>query len=90
MKQAEIRDLRKGIFTDGDLRRLLQNEGDHILIKKMSELHYGKPISVEANALLNDAVALFRQYQVDTLLVTENEKPVGMLDIQDIGIDLVL
>jgi TalC/MipB family fructose-6-phosphate aldolase len=33
----------KGIFTDGDLRRLLQNEGEHILDKKLSELHYGKP-----------------------------------------------
>jgi len=80
----------KGIFTDGDLRRLLQNEGEHILDKKLSELHYGKPISVDLNALLNDAVALFRQYQVDTLLVTDGERPVGMLDIQDIGVDLVL
>lgn len=80
----------KGIFTDGDLRRLLEHEGDHILDKKLTTLHYGKPISVDVNALLNDAVALFRQYQVDTLLVTEDEKPVGMLDIQDIGVDLVL
>jgi TalC/MipB family fructose-6-phosphate aldolase len=80
----------KGIFTDGDLRRLLEHEGDHILDKKLKGLHYGKPISVDINALLNDAVALFRQYQVDTLLVTEGEKPVGMLDIQDIGVDLVL
>ena len=80
----------KGIFTDGDLRRLLQNEGDHILDKKMNTLQYGKPIAVDVNAFLNDAVALFKQYQVDTLLVTEEEKPVGMLDIQDIGVDLVL
>jgi transaldolase len=80
----------KGIFTDGDLRRLLQHEGEHILDKKLEELHYGKPITIEPGALLNEAVALFRQYQVDTLLVTENEKPVGMLDIQDIGVDLVV
>jgi transaldolase len=80
----------KGVFTDGDLRRLLQNDGDHILDKKMSDLHYGTPISIDANALLNEAVALFRQFHVDTLLVTEDEKPVGMLDIQDLGTDLVL
>ncbi len=80
----------KGIFTDGDLRRLLQSDGEHILEKKLSELQYGKPISVDINVFLNDAVALFRQYQVDTLLVTEGEKPMGMLDIQDIGVDLVL
>ncbi len=80
----------KGVFTDGDLRRLLQNEGEHILEKKMSELHYGTPITVNADALLNEAVGLFRQFQVDTLLVKDGDKPVGMLDIQDIGVDLVL
>lgn len=74
----------KGVFTDGDLRRLLQQEGNHILDKKMDELSYKKPVSIEAGALLNDAITLIRQTHVDTILVTEDGKPVGMLDIQDI------
>ncbi len=72
----------KGVFTDGDIRRLLQHDGEHILDKKLGELEYKAPISIDANALLNDAAMLFKQTNVDTLLITENGKPSGMLDIQ--------
>lgn len=74
----------KGVFTDGDIRRLLVSEGEHILDKKMDEMEYKAPISVEADALLNDAATIFKKTNVDTILITDNGKPVGMLDIQDI------
>lgn len=73
-----------GVFTDGDIRRLLQSEGEHILDKKMGDLTYKTPISIESVALLNDASVLFKKSAVDTLLVTEAGKPVGMLDIQEL------
>jgi transaldolase len=72
------------VFTDGDIRRLLQRDGEHILGKKLSELEYKTPVSIEGGALLNDAAALFRKSSVDTLLITEDGKPVGMLDIQNL------
>ena len=74
----------KGVFTDGDIRRLLQNEGEHILDKKMGDMEYKAPISIDGNALLNDAHAIFKKSSVDNLLITENGKPIGMLDIQDL------
>lgn len=74
----------KGVFTDGDIRRLLQKEGEHILGKTMGDMEYKAPISIEASALLNDAATLFKKTSVDTILVTDNGKPVGMLDIQDL------
>ena len=74
----------KGVFTDGDIRRLLQSEGEHILDKKMGDMEYNTPISIDANALLNDAHAIFKKTSVDTILITENGKPIGMLDIQDL------
>jgi transaldolase len=74
----------KGVFTDGDIRRLLQNEGEHILDKMMGDMEYKNPISIDANALLNDAHAIFKKSNVDNILITENGKPVGMLDIQDL------
>ena len=76
----------KGVFTDGDIRRLLQAEGEHILDKKMGDMEYKEPISIDANALLNDAHLLFKKTSVDTILIMENNKPVGMLDIQDLEI----
>ena len=77
----------KGVFTDGDLRRLLQNEGEHILDKKLGDMEYKTPISIDANALLNDAAGIFKKTNVDTILVTDNGKPFGMLDIQDLKED---
>jgi TalC/MipB family fructose-6-phosphate aldolase len=74
----------KGVFTDGDLRRLLQKEGEHILSKKMNDLSYKAPVSIEGDSLLNDAAGLFKKTNVDNILVTDNGKPVGMLDIQDL------
>lgn len=74
----------KGVFTDGDLRRLLQSEGEHILDKTMGEMEYNAPISIDGNALLNEAAGMIRQKQIDTLLITEEGRPVGMLDIQDL------
>lgn len=74
-----------GVFTDGDLRRLLQSEGEHILDRTVGSLEYkNAPISVDANALLNDAAVLFKKTKVDNILALENGKPVGMLDIQDL------
>jgi signal-transduction protein with cAMP-binding, CBS, and nucleotidyltransferase domain len=74
----------KGVFTDGDLRRHLQQEGSGVLDKKLGSFEYKAPISIESDRLLNDAQQLFRQTNVDTILVTDNGKPVGMLDIQDL------
>ncbi|MBS1615722.1 MAG: CBS domain-containing protein [Bacteroidetes bacterium] len=73
-----------GVFTDGDIRRLLQSGNGQILDQKMADMSYKTPISIEASALLNDAQMLFKKTNVDTILITEMGKPVGMLDIQDL------
>lgn len=74
----------KGVFTDGDLRRLLQSDGENILGKKLGDLKYKQAVSIEADALLNEAASIFKKTSVDTIMVTDNGKPVGMLDIQDL------
>jgi transaldolase len=74
----------KGVFTDGSLRKLLMEKGRDILNKKLSDLDYRDPITIDGNVVLNEANALFKKTMVDTIVVTENGRPVGMLDIQDI------
>ena len=74
-----------GAFTDGDLRRLVQQEGQAALKKTLSDIQFKEPITVAADALLNDAHNLFKQSHVDTLIVVDNGKPVGILDIQDLN-----
>jgi transaldolase len=72
-----------GIFTDGDLRRKLMENRD-ILHKNMSDFSYNRPQTIEANALLQEALQMFKATNVDTLIVTQNDVPIGMLDIQDV------
>ncbi|MCC6372977.1 MAG: CBS domain-containing protein [Bacteroidia bacterium] len=74
----------KGVFTDGSLRKLLMDKGRDILNKKLSDLDFREPITIDGNVLLNDANLLFKKTAVDTIVVTDNGKPVGMLDIQDL------
>jgi len=73
-----------GIFTDGDLRRQMRKMGDHILEATIEECMTAKPISIDANAVLQKATDIFNTNQVDNIIVTENGKPIGMLDIQDL------
>lgn len=74
-----------GAFTDGDLRRLIQREGRDALKKSLADMQYKKPITINADALLNEAHELFRQSHVDTLIVLDNGQPTGVLDIQDLN-----
>ncbi len=73
-----------GIFTDGDLRRRLSEEGELIMSKKMSDFKLFEPISVDGDDLLINATTIFKEKQVDNIIVLENKKPIGMLDIQDL------
>ena len=73
-----------GIFTDGDLRRYIQQDGKSIMQKKMSEYVHKKPLSIDADALLIEASEMFKKSKVDNIVVTKDNKPVGILDIQDL------
>jgi TalC/MipB family fructose-6-phosphate aldolase len=73
-----------GVFTDGDLRRLLERNGRDILGRKMAQLEYRQPITVEVSDLLQRAEELFHEHKVDNLLVMRGGRPVGMIDIQDL------
>ncbi len=73
-----------GIFTDGDLRRLIEKDGGDCVKLNVGDLTLKQPKTIEASALLIDASNLFKDSQVDTLIVTENNKAIGMIDIQDL------
>jgi transaldolase len=73
-----------GVFTDGDLRRMLEREGEPSLHKPLSALNCKVPIHISGDALLYEASRLLKETQVDTICVVEGKKQIGMLDIQDI------
>jgi arabinose-5-phosphate isomerase len=73
-----------GIFTDGDLRRLIAAEGEGAIHKKLSDLTLHAPHTIEGSELLYVASNLFKEKKVDTLVVTQGGKVSGMIDIQDL------
>ena len=73
-----------GVFTDGDLRRHLKDNGKTILQQKMGDISYKSPLTVSADALLIEAVDLFKKHRVDNLIVTRADTLVGILDVQDL------
>jgi arabinose-5-phosphate isomerase len=73
-----------GVFTDGDLRRLLEQTRD--LSKfTIAEVMHANPRTVGADQLAVDAVQLMEQFRINQLLVTGNDgKLVGALHIHDL------
>ncbi|TAJ09749.1 CBS domain-containing protein [Marinilabiliaceae bacterium JC017] len=73
-----------GIFTDGDLRRHLNEDGENFLKKKMREFKLFQPISLDGEDTLNKAIEIFKEKQIDNIIAVSDRKPIGMLDIQDL------
>jgi len=73
-----------GTFTDGDLRRLVEADGEGAVSKKMSDLSFNAPITIQGDVLLHDASVLFREKGIDNLIVLNGEEVVGQIDIQDL------
>ena len=80
----------EGIFTDGDLRRQLRDNGQNILQEQIEKHMTANPLSIDSKAMLKEATGLIEESQVDNLVVVQDGKPVGMLDVQDlIKLDLL-
>ncbi len=74
----------QGVFTDGDLRRQLQEHGPNFLQQSLSALQGNHPVTIDIHASLLEASNIFKDKKIDTLVVTDQGKPVGMLDIHDL------
>lgn len=74
-----------GAFTDGDLRRLIEKDGHAGIDKKLADLEFGTPVTIDGERLLNEASEVFHEREVDNLIVTLDGKVVGILDIQDLN-----
>lgn len=69
-----------GIITDGDLRRMLLKSVDfsQFVAKDMMTLN---PKKIEKNALAKDAMKILKENNIGQLVVTSDEKYVGIIDL---------
>ena len=74
-----------GIFTDGDLRRRVNELGAALLTQKVSEVMTARPSSLSSDALVRDAVQLVRERRLDEIPVVDaHGRPLGLIDVQDL------
>ncbi len=73
-----------GIYTDGDLRRTL-DQGLDIHKVMVNEVMTLEPITVREEQLAAEAVEIMQQKKVNALLVTDSkQKPTGALNMHDL------
>ena len=73
-----------GIFTDGDLRRLMGEMAD-LPGRRMREVMTAHPLTVRADELAVTALKLYEEHNVDDLLVVDDAgRLIGLVDIQDL------
>ena len=72
-----------GIFTDGDLRRCLNEQVD-INSTKIKDVMTKKFITIESETLAIDAAEIMEKNKIFTLVVMQGSKNVGVLSMHDL------
>jgi len=74
-----------GLFSDGDLRRTVTDNDGSALSRMIADVMTKNPKRIRDEALASEALAVMRQYRIDDLpVVDEHDRPVGLIDIQDL------
>jgi arabinose-5-phosphate isomerase len=74
-----------GIFSDGDLRRLITEDDAAVLQRPVSQVMTRNPKRVRGDALASEAMAVMKQFRIDELPVVDgDDKPIGLIDVQDL------
>jgi arabinose-5-phosphate isomerase len=72
-----------GIFTDGDLRRTLENKID-IQSTYMKEVMKKDPYIMNEDTLAYNAVATLQEMKITSLLIVKDKRLIGALNIHDL------
>lgn len=73
-----------GIFTDGDLRRHLE-EDPQVLQKNIGQMMTPSPRTIDLNKMAVEALKIMKDLSIDEIpVVDESGRPIGILDVQDL------
>ncbi len=84
---VDDRGLLRGLFTDGDFRRVMQKQPDRdaVMSGPIAEVMTADPTTVTVGTLAFEALNLMDEREFDNVPVVDEEgRAVGMLDIQDL------
>ncbi|TDJ86810.1 KpsF/GutQ family sugar-phosphate isomerase [Campylobacter volucris] len=74
-----------GIITDGDLRRALKSNNKPRFDFKASEIMSANPKVIDAKAMATQAEELMLKHKIKEIVVSENDKIVGIIQLYAIG-----
>jgi len=82
---TEADDVLLGLFTDGDLRRTLNDAGMDVHHTKIAEVMTTNPITIHPHALAAEAARLMETHKINALLVVDTQhRVVGALNVHDL------
>ena len=73
----------EGIITDGDIRRMLEQ---HNSIQQLTaeDIYHKSPITIGAEALAVEALALMQEKDISQIIVADNNVYIGMIHMHDL------
>jgi arabinose-5-phosphate isomerase len=72
-----------GIITDGDLRRQMQTRSD-LMELAVEDIMTRNPKVIDRDSLASEALELLNSVKITSLVVTEANKPVGIIHLHDL------
>lgn len=72
-----------GVFTDGDIRRAFDNNAD-INSTQIHEIMCKTPKVIPSQILAADALRIMENYKITSLVIIEQNEPVGVVHMHDI------
>jgi len=74
-----------GIISDGDLRRLLERDGAHVLEKNAGEAMNRSPKTITAEELAVHALSIMEEKKITSLVVIDSEQKIqGVVHLHDL------
>lgn len=73
-----------GIFTDGDLRRLIARRGVDCLSDEVGAAMTVAPVTIAPDRLAAEAVRVMEEREISAIVVVEEKRPVGILHLHEL------
>ncbi len=83
---VDAKDRLAGIFTHGDFVRAFRAHGPEISSLSVERLMTANPICIESSQLAVEVLAVLKKHRIDDIVVIDQDrKPAGLIDVQDLS-----
>lgn len=74
----------RGIFTDGDLRRLMEKSGYGVMDLPVEDGMTANPRVIDRDSLATEAVRVMEEMEISVLIAVRDGKPCGMVHLHEL------